>query len=119
MHRTVMREAESHRGCTRRSLRPSVGETSAAEGPVVATVKFEVAVPLAGGVMESRLSAHVGAEAGVGDTEQLNDTALLNASVEVAVMENSAEAPDFSVALPGAALKLKSEPFTTWLRGTA
>ena len=50
-----------------------MGPRDAADA-VVLTVNFEVAEPFEACVTDVGLSAHVGANAGVGDTEQLNDT---------------------------------------------
>jgi hypothetical protein len=76
--------------------------------PVVVTVNSEVAEPFAAGVTDVGLSAHVGANAGVGDTEQVNDTWPSNPFMGVDVIVNSTEDPDVTVALPGVALIPKS-----------
>ena len=79
---------------------------------MVATVRVDVSDPGAG-VMEFGLSAHVGARAGVGETEHLRETAPLNPYTPVTPMVNTPEAPDFSVTLRGVGLIAKSGPSTT------
>jgi hypothetical protein len=74
---------------------------------IVVTVSFEVAEPFAG-AMEVGTSPHVGAKVGVGDTEQLSDTVLLNPFSAVAVTAKSTELPTVAVATVGVALMPKS-----------
>src|SRR5579871_1643802 len=83
--------------------------------PVVAIVKFDVADPLAVVGTDVGLSEHVGANAGVGETEHVNDTEPLNPSIGETATLNIAEPPDFNVALPGVAFIPKSGPATTSL----
>ena len=91
-----------------------VGRTRDAVGPVVATDNCEVAVPLAVGITELGLRTHVGARAGMGETEQLSETGPSNPYIPVAVSVKTAELPAFIAALPGVALTAKS--LTTWVK---
>jgi len=86
--------------------------------PVVETVKFDVPDPLVVGVTDVGFSEHVGAKAGVGETEQVNDTEPLNPYVGETARLKRAELPDFKVAVPGVALIVKSGPFTTCTKPT-
>jgi len=83
--------------------------------PVVETLKFDVPDPLVVGVTDVGFSEHVGARAGVGETEHVNDTEPLNPYIGEMATLNAAEFPDFNVALPGVAFIPKSGPVTTSL----
>jgi hypothetical protein len=73
---------------------------------VVPTVKLDVAVPLATGVMDVKLNPQVTVEL-TGATEQVSATAELNALKEVTVMVEFVEFPAIEVAETGVALKVK------------
>jgi hypothetical protein len=74
---------------------------------VVATVKTEVAVPLAAGVTEVKLKEQV-AVGVAGEMAQVNPTPELKLFIEVTVIVEVVEFPIVVVANAGAALKLKS-----------
>ncbi len=97
----ICRESNRRTGCTREAF-----------GPVVATVRFDVADPFTARVIVVGLSVHVGAKSGVGETEHVRDTFPLNPFVGVKLRANDAEFPAFSVVVPGTALIPKSGPVT-------
>ena len=115
--RSARLEVGSNRPYRGRKSWRSIGLIRDAVDAVVETVKSEVEPP-AVGVRDVGASEHVGANGGVGDTEQLNDTGLLNPSIAVAVRVKTAEPPAFTDPLPGARLILKSGATTTWVKTT-